>query len=112
MAQKTEITLASLLEQLAEDRALARRLGQASAAVQATQLAAKLTGHLVDRKEVGGAGDFAGMKTVAEIADALREVIGADAAAAVQAALEPSETAPEAEQLADLGEMPDANNLN
>ena len=109
MAQKTEISLASLLEDLAEDRALARSLGQASAAVQATQLAAKLTGHLVDRKETGGPGDFAGLKTAGEILDAIRAVVGDQAAAAIQAALAPSEAAPE---LVDLGEVPDANNLN
>lgn len=108
MAQKTEITVQSLLDDLAEDRRQAKALGQMSAAMQATQLAAKLTGHLVDRKEVGGAGDFAGLKSVEEIADALKAVIGPEAAAAVQAALAPSEAAPEA----DLGEVPEAKNLN
>lgn len=94
MSQKTEITLVSLLSDLAEDRALARSLGQASAAVAATQLAAKLTGHLVERKEVGAAGDFAGLKTAEEIAEALKAIIGPEAAAAVQAALAPSQADP------------------
>jgi Terminase small subunit len=108
MTQKTEISLASLLSDLAEDRALARSLGQASAAVQATQLAAKLTGHLVDRKETGGPGDFAGLKTAGEILDAIRAVVGDQAAAAIQAALAPSEAMPALEP----GEAPDKNNLH
>jgi Terminase small subunit len=108
MAQKTEISLATLLSDLAEDRALARSLGQASAAVQATQLAAKLTGHLVDRKETGGPGDFAGLKTAGEVLDAIREQLGDKAAAAIEAALAPSEALPAAEVI----EVPDEKSLN
>ena len=112
MAQKTEISLQSLLSDLAEDRALARSLGQASAAVQATQLAAKLTGHLVDRKEIGAAGDFAGLKTVAEILDAIRGIVGDQAAAAIQAALAPSEAMSEAGPILDLTPNPDEKSFN
>ena len=112
MAQKTEISLQSLLEDLAEDRRQAKALGQLSAAISATQLAAKLTGHLVERKEVGSAGDFAGLKSVAEIAQALTEVIGPEAAAAVQAALAPSEAAPGPVMELDSSPPGDENNLN
>jgi phage terminase small subunit len=96
MAQKTEISLASLLQDLAEDRALARRLGQASAAVQATQLAAKLTGHLVDRKETGAPGEFAGLKTAEDVLEELKKLLGAAAAAAIEASLMPALAAPDA----------------
>lgn len=90
MAQKTEITLASLLNQLAEDRALAHREAQAGAAVQATLAAAKLTGHLVDRKETGSPGDFAGLKSAGEVLDVIRRELGDAAAAAIEAALTPA----------------------
>ncbi len=96
MAQKTELSLQSLLSDLAEDRALARSLGQVSAAVQATQLSAKLTGHLVDRKEVGGAGDFAGLKSPGEVLELIKRELGDAAAAAIEAALAPAQGQDEA----------------
>ena len=61
MTYKTKISLESLLNDLAEDRALARQLGQPSAAIQATTMAAKLVGLMVERKESGAPGDFAGL---------------------------------------------------
>lgn len=108
MAQKTEITVQTLLSDLAEDRALARSLGQASAAIQAVQLAAKLTGHLVDRKETGGPGDFANLKTLDEVLDVIRKEFGEAAAAAIAASLSP----PEAEPALDLGEVVDEKSLH
>ena len=53
MAARNRISLDSLLDDLAADRALARTLGQPSAAIAATQLTARLCGLLVDRKESG-----------------------------------------------------------
>jgi hypothetical protein len=44
-----EVTVASLINDLEEDRKLARELGQASAAVAANTLKAKLAGRLVER---------------------------------------------------------------
>lgn len=108
MAQKTEITLQSLLTDLAEDRRQAKALGQMAPAIQATQLAAKLTGHLVDRKETGGPGDFAGAKDTSEVLDVIRRELGDAAAAAIEAALAPSQ----ASSVLDSTEAPDANNLN
>jgi hypothetical protein len=46
--------VASLLEESEVARQLAMQKGQASAAVQATMGKAKLTGLIVDRREVGG----------------------------------------------------------
>jgi phage terminase small subunit len=108
MTHKTEVTLVSLLQDLAEDRALARRLGQASAAVQATQLAAKLTGHLVDRKETGAPGEFAGLKTAEQVLEELQKLLGTAAAAAIEASLSPSLPAP----ISDSTESPDENSFN
>jgi hypothetical protein len=113
MAQKTEITLQSLLIDLAEDRRQAKALGQMAPAIQATQLAAKLTGHLVDRKEVGNAGDFAGLKSPGEVLELIREQLGPAAADAIEAALRPSQ-AQEASPEMDSPELdtPSKENLN
>jgi phage terminase small subunit len=60
-AKRAEVTIESLTEMLREDRALARELGQAAAAVSAVDKIAKLYGHMIDRKEVGRPGDFSRM---------------------------------------------------
>jgi hypothetical protein len=57
-AERAEVTVASLPEELEVSRQLAMKKGQASAAVQATMGKAKLTGLIVDRREVGGAGEI------------------------------------------------------
>lgn len=112
MAQKTEISLQSLLSDLAEDRALARSLGQVSAAVQATQLSAKLTGHLVDRKETGSPGDFAGLKSPGEVLDVIRRELGDAAASAIEAALAPAQAQDEASPELDSIPEPTDKSLN
>ena len=57
-AERAEVTLASLLAELEEARLLAIKENQSSAAVQATMGKAKLTGHIIDRREVGRPGEF------------------------------------------------------
>jgi phage terminase small subunit len=69
-AEKAEVTIDWLREQLAGDHKLARELGQASAAVSATNSIGKLYGLIVERKEVGRPGEFESMN-----ADQLREYI-------------------------------------
>jgi hypothetical protein len=71
-----EVTVASLMKELDEDRELARQLKQPSAAIAATVAQAKLAGLIVDRKEVGQPGEFENMK-----AEELAEVLARDAAA-------------------------------
>ncbi len=87
MSRKHTITVESLLNDLAEDRTLAREVGQVGAAIQATQLSAKLVGLLVDRKESGAPGDFAALTTVDEVMAVVRAELGEGAAAALSAAL-------------------------
>lgn len=87
MANKTKISLESLLSDLAEDRALARSLGQPSAAIQAVQLTAKLSGLLVDRKETGQPGDFATLQSVEQILERVQADHGPKVAQALAAAL-------------------------
>jgi hypothetical protein len=87
MAARNRISLDSLLDDLAADRALARTLGQPSAAIAATQLTARLCGLLVDRKESGQPGEFAGLQSEAEVLALVRRELGDDSATALTAAL-------------------------
>jgi len=87
MAKRTRITLESLLDDLAEDRALARETKQVSAAIAATQLSAKLVGLLIDRKESGQPGDFSDLTSADEILARVRADLGDDMADAITQAL-------------------------
>jgi len=87
MMQKTEISIETLLNDLAADRKLARELGQPSAAIAATHLTAKLCGFLIDRKETGAPGEFAGLSE-AEILAKVRAVFGEETAELLSKALE------------------------
>lgn len=87
MAARNRITVDSLLADLEADRALARSLGQPSAAIAATQLAAKLVGLLVDRKESGAPGDFAGLQSADEVLAVVSKELGAETAALLAASL-------------------------
>lgn len=95
MADRNRITVDSLLQDLAEDRALARTLGQPSAAIAATQLSAKLVGLLVDRKESGQPGDFAGLQSSDEVLALIKRELGEEAATLLAGALERREQASE-----------------
>ncbi len=91
MAQHTKVTLESLLQDLQQDRALARSLGQPSAAIGATQLMAKLCGLLVEKKEIGGPGDFSNLQSVDEIMARVTAELGTEAANLVTRALQQPE---------------------
>ena len=93
MAARNRITVDTLLEDLASDRELARTLGQPSAAIAATQLSAKLVGLLVDRKESGQPGDFAGLQSASEVLALVKAELGDETAALLSAALERREEA-------------------
>ena len=54
MQRKSEITVETITRELAEDRQLAHEAMQASPAVKATELKARIHGILVDRQEVTG----------------------------------------------------------
>lgn len=96
MVTRNRITVDTLLEDIAADRELARRLEQPSAAIAATQLAARLCGLLVDRKEQGAPGDF-GSQSAADVLSMVRHELGDAAADAMEAAL--AQPPPEVEQL-------------
>lgn len=93
MATRNRITVDSLIEDLAADRALARELGQPSAAIAATQLTAKLAGLLVDRKETGAPGDFAGLQSEEQVMAMVKAELGEEAAQQLAQALQAAEQA-------------------
>ncbi len=100
MNSKLRIPLCWKVADLAADRALARETKQVSAAIQATQLSAKLVGLLIERKESGAPGDFANAQSADEVLALVRKELGAefaDAIAAVVAKNEASEADPPAE---------------
>ena len=57
-AIRAEITMQTLLDELEEARALAKKEGQAAAMVSATREKAVLTGHRIERAEKGKPGEF------------------------------------------------------
>jgi phage terminase small subunit len=94
MAARNRITVDGLLEELAIDRDLARRLDQPSAAITATMAQARLTGLLVERKESGAPGDFAAMETAEQVLDRVRAELGDATADALAASLARADAAP------------------
>ncbi len=88
LAKRNAVTLDTLLDDLAADRALARELGQPAAAITATMNQARLVGLLVERKESGQPGDFAGIQSEEDILAMVRAELGKEASDMLQAALE------------------------
>ena len=86
-AMKTRVTVETISEQLDEDRLFAKAVNQAGPALQATVAKAKLHGLIVDRKETGAPGDFAGLQEQDVIA-LVRKELGEQAAALLVSALE------------------------
>jgi hypothetical protein len=66
-AERAEVTVASLLDELEHARQRADGLDQLSAAVKAISEKAKISGLLVQRVEVGGVGEFEKCRTEAEV---------------------------------------------
>ena len=95
MTQRTRITLETLLNDLAEDRKLARETKQVSAAIAATQLSAKLVGLLIDRKESGAPGDFSDLSSADEILAKVRTDLGDEFADALSAVLSKRDDTPQ-----------------
>lgn len=61
MAKLADITADTIATELEEARQLAKQEGQSAAMVSATTAKAKLAGLLIERKEIGDAGEFARM---------------------------------------------------
>jgi hypothetical protein len=89
MLKRSDITIEKLLSDADAARELAMRIDQPAAATSAVQLQAKLVGLLVDRKESGAPGEFAGLTTPDQVIDAIRLELGEAAANALRALLNP-----------------------
>ena len=100
---KHRITVESLLSDLSEARALALATKQPGAAIQATTVAAKLVGLMVDRKESGAPGDFAGLQSTDEILAKVSEELGPALALALRAVLDKAGDDAAPEQATELG---------
>ena len=87
MAEKTRVTIASITEELEEERMAAHNAGQTGVAVQAIVYKAKLHGLLVARSETGAPGDFAALQTPEQVLAVIRRDLGDDVAAALAAML-------------------------
>ena len=97
LAMKTRVTVESLTQELDEARELAARVDQPSAMTAATIAKGKLHGLMVERKEQGQPGDFAGLQSAADVLAQLAADLGPETAALLSAALERREaSAPDA----------------
>jgi Terminase small subunit len=74
--KKSEVTVASLLEELETARVKATDLNQLSAAVRATAEKAKISGLLIQRIEVGRPNEFEDLNSTAEIISRLKILVG------------------------------------
>lgn len=87
LAMKTRVTVESVTDELNAIRDRAMALDQPAAARGAVETKAKLHGLLVDRKETGQPGDFAGLQTAEQVLSLLKAELGDDIAALVAAKL-------------------------
>lgn len=84
---KTQVTVASITEDLDRIAAGAEANLQFGAAKGAVETKAKLHGLLVDRKETGAPGEFAGQQSEQGVLDMVRNELGEAAAQALSLAL-------------------------
>jgi hypothetical protein len=71
VAEKTQVTVESLVNELEEARKRADSLDQLSAVVKAISEKARISGLMVQKVEVGGPGDFSACETVEAVVDDL-----------------------------------------
>jgi len=71
VAEKTQVTVESLVNELEEARKRADSLDQLSAVVKAISEKARISGLMVQKVEVGGPGDFSKCDTVEAVVDEL-----------------------------------------
>jgi terminase small subunit-like protein len=76
VAEKSEVTVESLLDELEHARQRADGLDQLSAAVKAISEKAKISGLLTQRIEIGGPGSFDDCESTADMADAMLNAPG------------------------------------
>ena len=85
---KAQVTVKTGLDNLEAIRAGAFEAKQFGAATNAEIAKLKLVGLMVDRKEIGAAGEFAGLETAEDVIALVTEELGEQAAALLLAALD------------------------
>lgn len=81
--RKADITFEKILTDYQEALNLARAKQDPGNIIAAAREQAKLVGLLIDRKEIGAAGDFENMENISEILDAVAKQAGPEAALAL-----------------------------
>lgn len=84
--RKASITFEKILTDYQEALDLARAKGDPANIISAAREQAKLVGLLIDRKEVGSAGDFENMENISDILTAVANEAGPEAALALSQA--------------------------
>jgi phage terminase small subunit len=69
VAKQSKVTVESLLNELEDARKQATNLDQLSAAVRAIEAKVKVSGLLVQKMEIGGAGEFSRCESIEDVAD-------------------------------------------
>lgn len=83
MARKSDITIEKILTDYQDALNMAKADSKPNEMISAAREQAKLVGLLVERKEVGNAGDFDTMDNISEILQAVAEKAGPEAALAL-----------------------------
>jgi hypothetical protein len=108
LLKKADITVDRILNEYEEARLLAVEQGKPEAMLSASEKKAKLVGLLVDRREVGNAGEFEQLTDIGEILEKVRQEAGLEAAEALAKAFgldaNPNEAQPNGDDLDTLGQ--------
>jgi len=86
--RKADITFEKILTDYQEALDLAREKGEPANIISAAREQAKLVGLLIDRKEVGAAGDFENMENISDILQAVSDQAGPEATLALSQAFQ------------------------
>ena len=103
LLKKADITVDRILNEYEEARLLATQQAKPEAMLSASEKKAKLVGLLVDRREVGNAGEFEQLTDISEILEKVRQEAGLEAAEALAKAfgldVNPNEAQPNGDDL-------------
>ena len=103
LIKKADITVDRFLNEYEEARILATQQAKPEAMLSASEKKAKLVGLLVDRREVGNAGEFEQLTDIGEILEKVRQEAGLEAAQALAKAfgldVNPNEAPPNGDDL-------------
>jgi hypothetical protein len=103
LLKKADITVDRILNEYEEARIMATEQAKPEAMLSASEKKAKLVGLLVDRREVGNAGEFEQLTDISEILEKVRQEAGLEAAEALAKAFRldanPNEAQPNGDDL-------------